>query len=97
MGLLDLPEELLEICIGIADKDSVCALRLTSKLLGPAASRCLFRHSTVHPTSESAGRALLVLNSPTLNPLVRSIKFVTTAADHADYEYDIRELSLIHI
>lgn len=70
MQLLDLPNEILQIC---CPKTGLKKLRLTCKHLAMVASKPLFSHVRLWPTSESAEKLQAILNDSSLARMVNSI------------------------
>jgi len=70
MQLLDLPDEVLQLCCPETDLDKV---RLTCKRLAILSSKLLFAHVRLWPTARSAEKLQCILNDGLLAPLVDSI------------------------
>ena len=81
MQLLDLPEELLALCCDHIDIFATKAFRLTCKRTMPMATRRLFSHVHLLPTTESANKARAILENKELMPLVTSISIKTSIED----------------
>ena len=100
MHLLALPEEILDHCCHHANASCLKALRLTNSQLVASASKHLFEHVDVQPTTKSVARSKLVLEHTSLNPLVKSVTFNTSLRPNAwphqtDYgEKDMKEAQL---
>lgn len=73
MQLFDLPDELLVLCCEHADMLAARALRSSCKRLVPLATKRLFSHVHLLPTTESAKKARAILEDKELMPLVTSI------------------------
>lgn len=78
MQLFDLPDELLVLCCEQADMLSARALRLTCKRLVPLATKRLFSHVHLLPTTESAKKARAILEDKELMPLLTTVSIVTS-------------------
>lgn len=84
MHLLDLPDELLEVCCATGDPK---ALRLTCRRLTPLATKQLFAHAILQASAESANKLRAILRDEHLAPLVTSLEIRTTMD-----EYDSNDL-----
>ncbi|WPG97372.1 Hypothetical protein R9X50_00014700 [Acrodontium crateriforme] len=83
MKILELPEEILDLCCCFADKPTLCALRQTAHQWLPSATKRLFEHLDLRPTEESAARCQSILESR-LNFAVSSVTFTTSDRDIVD-------------
>lgn len=70
MHFLDLPEELIALCCKHIDLFTAHALRLTCKRMVPIATKTLFSHVHLLPTTESTKKARAILENENLIPLV---------------------------
>ena len=91
MQLLDLPDELLVLCCEQLDMFATRALRLTCKRMMPMASKRLFSHLHLLPTTESANKARAVLENKALMPLVTTILIKTSPEDVEHLTWDIED------
>lgn len=72
MNLLDLPDELLEFCCS-SDVQVAQTLSLTCRRISPIATKRLFSHLHLLPTTASAKKARAILEDDKLNALVKTI------------------------
>ncbi|KAM0700435.1 hypothetical protein Q7P35_012156 [Cladosporium inversicolor] len=82
MNLLDLPEELLFLCCQHADISATRALRLTCKRMIRIATKGLFAHVHLLPTTASANKARVILENEDLMPLVTTISIRASLENH---------------
>lgn len=81
MNLFDLPDELLVLCCEHTDMLAARALRSTCKRFVPLATKRLFSHVHLLPTTESAKKARAILEDRELMPLVTSISIQASLED----------------
>ncbi|KAM0723991.1 hypothetical protein Q7P37_000982 [Cladosporium fusiforme] len=81
MHIFDLPDELLVLCSDRIDMFAARALRSTCKRLTPMATKRLFHHLHILPTTESANKARAILGNKDLMPLVTTISMQATLDD----------------
>lgn len=82
MNLLNLPEELLVLCCEHTDTSATRALRLTCKRTLPIATKGLFSHVHLLPTTDSANKARAILENEDLMPLVTTISTRASLENH---------------
>ena len=81
MHFLKLPEELIVLCCEHIDSSTARALRLTCKRTTPVATKNLFSHVHLLPTTQSAKKARAILENEDLMPLVTTISIKASLAD----------------
>lgn len=72
MNLLDLPDELLDLCCS-SDVQVAQTLRLTCRRISPIATKRLFSKVHLLPTTTSANKARAILEDDKLNALVKTV------------------------
>lgn len=83
--LRDFPEELLELCWQNCEIDELRALRLCSKSMLSAASKCLFRQVILLPTKQSARKCLKLTEDDALRLFVAELTFKHDIEEDNDY------------
>jgi hypothetical protein len=81
MHFLELPEELIVLCCEHIDLFAGRALRLTCKRIIPIATKNLFSHVHLLPTTQSAKKARAILENEDLMPLVTTISIKASFGD----------------
>ena len=89
MQILDLPDELLVLCCEHVDMLAIRALRLTCKRTVPMATKRLFSHVHLVPTTDSANKARNILEIKDLMPLVTTISIKTSLEEIEHPTWDI--------
>lgn len=95
MSFLDLPDELLELCCS-SDVQVARALRLTCRRISPIATKRLFSHVRLLPTTTSAKKARAILEDERLNALVKTISIraslpLNQRSEHIVHTWDIHD------
>ncbi|KAK4499107.1 hypothetical protein PRZ48_009619 [Zasmidium cellare] len=91
----DVPQELLDRVCNFCEIEALKSLRLTDKKFHSSATKALFKHVEVKPTTESCQKCLALMDSPALRLHPTTITFHTSLNPAHESQADTEETGLI--